>query len=193
MLFGNGLACAAACAARWNDTVAFVLNPDFFNAALEFVGGCLIWLHTVRAWKDEEIKGVSGWPFIFFWTWGIYNLWYYTHIGQPISGAVAFMPALANSAFLFSYWVFVGPVNLDRRRDRARLWVMFKIKKVVVFFDQALDVMEEVADLPPRPKAPLPTRTTAALASYYCPTCCFTQHHDLDGHCMVCDKLNKGD
>lgn len=185
MLFGNGLACVAACAERWDNLVALVVNPDFFNAAFEFVGGILIWLHTARAWKDQEIKGVSPWPFIFFWSWGIYNLWYYSHIGQPISGMIAFMPCLANSAYLFSLWLFRGPFNYDKRSHRARWFFIRHGNRIIDFFGNAA---LEVADLP-TPRA----HTLGKLQKRFCWKCCKTQPHDLDNHCMECDRINKGD
>src|SRR3990167_1554443 len=120
-------------------------SADLGNAILEFVGGCLIFLHTKRAWKDQEIKGVHWGPFVFFWTWGVYNLWYYAHIGQPISGYIAFMPCLANTAYLFSFWLFNGSFNYDRRNDRARWWVLTRINRFRAFWGAAL---EEAADLP---------------------------------------------
>ncbi len=155
------------------------ISADLGNAVLEFIGGCLIWLHSIRTWKDEEIKGVSVWPFVFFWTWGIYNCWYYAHIGQPISGAVAFMPALANSAFLFSYWLFAGPFNYDRRRDRIRWWLVSRINRLLGKFCYLGEAVLEAADLP--------TRTTAALPEKQCNVCGMITKHDLDGHCIICD------
>lgn len=161
--------------------------PDIINATLEFVGGCLIWMHTARAWRDEEIKGVHWGPFVFFWTWGVYNLWYYSHIGQPISGAVAFMPCLATTAYLFTYWIFAGNFNYEKRNDRARWWFLSRINRLrgprPTLGDMLLDAIEQ-----DRRDEVL---RDAALPSTHCNTCGFVTRHDLDGHCMICD--HKGD
>jgi hypothetical protein len=172
--------------------LAHYITADSANAAFEFVGGILIWMHTRRAWKDREIKGVSMWPFIFFWSWGIYNLWYYAHIGQPISGMIAFMPALANSAYIFSHWLFSGPFNYDKRSHRARWFFIRTGDKIGNFFG---DAAVEVAELPsplPRPRSNPYDHGKPPLPERYCPDCGFTRQHDLDDHCMVCDKINKG-
>lgn len=82
---------------------------DLGNALFEVVGGVLIILHTGRAWRDRVIKGVHWAPFVFFWAWGGWNLFYYAHVGQPLSAAAAFMPFIANSSYLLSWWLLQPP------------------------------------------------------------------------------------
>jgi hypothetical protein len=76
---------------------------DIVNAALETVGGVLLWLHVLRAWRDGEIKGAHWAPALFFGAWGAWNLFYYPLLGQYLSAAAGVMPLIANVAYLVLY------------------------------------------------------------------------------------------
>jgi hypothetical protein len=89
--------------------------PDLANAGLEVVGGMLILLHSRAAWRAWEIKGVHWAPFVFFATWGGWNLWYYHQAGQWLSGYAAWFPFAANTVFL-GLW---GVISLTHYWGRA--------------------------------------------------------------------------
>ena len=78
-----------------------LFSGDVGNALIETVGGLFIWLSVKKILHDREVKGFSIFPMLFFTSWGIWNLWYYQHVGQWISGYAAFMPALANATYIF--------------------------------------------------------------------------------------------
>ena len=81
------------------------------NGLFEVVGGLLLFLNTWRAWRDGQIRGLHPAPMVFFWSWGLFNLWYYRSIHQPWSAAAGLLPCLGNTAFIATWaWFW--------RRDR---------------------------------------------------------------------------
>lgn len=58
---------------------------DNLNGLYGFFGGFFILLHCISLWKDKSVKGVSVKSFMFFASWGIWNLYYYPHLNQWMS------------------------------------------------------------------------------------------------------------
>ena len=59
--------------------------PDIINGSLEFIGG-LLTIKSVRLiLRDRTVRGIHWSPVLFFWTWGLWNLYYYPHLGQWFS------------------------------------------------------------------------------------------------------------
>lgn len=161
--------------------------PDFVNAAFVFIVACLWLRSTAQAWRDEEIKGMTGSLVSFYLAWSLYAVWLFFHLQSPVSGWLFAFLAVTQTIYLFSYWVFAGPINYDRRRDRARLWCMFRVRRIMSFGSAAL---EEIVDLP----AFLPPdRVMSVLPIHNCRVCGTETRHDLDGHCMICDTKNGGE
>lgn len=62
-----------------------MLTPDWINGAFEFCGAFFTWSNFVVYCRERELKGVY-WPATAFFTvWGLWNLFYYPAIGQPVS------------------------------------------------------------------------------------------------------------
>lgn len=59
--------------------------PDAVNAAFELVGAVTVWANIRRIWVDRVVRGVDWRVFIFFTVWGMWNLFYYPHLGQWLS------------------------------------------------------------------------------------------------------------
>lgn len=58
---------------------------DTINGAFELVGGWFTWNSALRLYRDKEVKGVY-WPmFIFFASWGVWNLVFYWQVTAPLS------------------------------------------------------------------------------------------------------------
>lgn len=74
---------------------------DFFNGSFELLGSIAIWLHVVQLMKDKEVKGVSWWAFAFFFSWGIWNLYYYPHLNQWASFFGGLFIVAANGTWLW--------------------------------------------------------------------------------------------
>lgn len=74
--------------------------PDLINGLFELLGGFLLWTNVQRAFKDKAFKGVAIVPTAFFTVWGLWNLYFYPHLGQWLS----FFGGL-NIVFANSIWV----------------------------------------------------------------------------------------
>jgi len=62
-----------------------MMTPDQINGAFEFVGGICNWLNVRRYLQHRKVQGIF-WPTsIFYATWGIWNLFYYPALHQPLS------------------------------------------------------------------------------------------------------------
>ena len=61
------------------------MSPDLTNGLFELVGALFAWINAWKLFKDQEIKGVY-WPiWIFYTSWGGWNLYYYPSLNQYIS------------------------------------------------------------------------------------------------------------
>jgi hypothetical protein len=59
--------------------------PDFINGLYESGGGLMHLLNVKALVKDKKVSGVRILPQVFFSSWGIWNLYYYPHLGQWLS------------------------------------------------------------------------------------------------------------
>jgi ABC-type transport system involved in cytochrome c biogenesis permease subunit len=62
-----------------------ICAPDLVNGSFELFGGILNILNIFELVKKKRVMGVSVIPVIFFTLWGIWNLYYYPHLGQRFS------------------------------------------------------------------------------------------------------------
>lgn len=62
-----------------------MLTPDQINGSFELAGAYFTWSNFAAYYKARELVGVY-WPATAFFTlWGLWNLYYYPAIGQPLS------------------------------------------------------------------------------------------------------------
>jgi len=89
------------------------MNNDIMNALFEFIGGLFLWMNVLTLYKDKVIKGVYYPTVIFFFLWGIWNLWYYPSLNQWWSFAGGLWLATANLVWilLFMYYKFKENIN----------------------------------------------------------------------------------
>ena len=73
---------------------------DTINAFFEAAGAVFILPSILKAWRERMIRGGHWLTPAFFFSWGIWNIWFYPAAGQPLSGAVAIGCAVANGAWL---------------------------------------------------------------------------------------------
>lgn len=60
-------------------------TPDLVNGIFEAVGGSFVCMNAWKLWKDRVVRGVY-WPAtLVFTAWGLFNLYYYPHLGQWLS------------------------------------------------------------------------------------------------------------
>lgn len=73
--------------------------PDLINGAFEIGGGFLCWLNVAKLYKDKRIEGVY-WPVqAFFSIWGIWNIFFYSHLAQWASFWGGIFLVLGNSTW----------------------------------------------------------------------------------------------
>lgn len=58
------------------------MSFDAINGLFELVGGFLMWLNVYTLHRDKHMAGVSMLPTGFFICWGLWNLAFYSSLGQ---------------------------------------------------------------------------------------------------------------
>lgn len=87
--------------------------PDMINGSFEVLGGILGWLNVRQLIKDKTVKGVY-WPVqLFFFVWGVWNLYYYPSLGQWYSFFGGICIVTGNLA-----WVVFAIYYLKFAKDR---------------------------------------------------------------------------
>lgn len=75
-------------------------TPDLCNAAFEFWGSVMTWMNVRRVIHDQGYAGIHLPAIVFFFTWGVWNLFYYPHLGQWWSFLAGCSLVLANLAWV---------------------------------------------------------------------------------------------
>jgi hypothetical protein len=74
--------------------------PDAINGTYESLGSFFVLLNIFKILRDRQVRGVSILAAVFFASWGLWNLYYYPHLGQWCSFAGGVALVLANSAWI---------------------------------------------------------------------------------------------
>lgn len=77
-----------------------MMIPDLINGLFEAAGGFFVLNHCRVLSKDKKVKGVSILSTVFFTSWGVWNLYYYPHLGQWLSFVGGLFIVLANSLWI---------------------------------------------------------------------------------------------
>lgn len=80
--------------------------PDIINAGFEFGAGFAVLHHCFKLYEHKQARGVSIQAVIFFTAWGLWNLFYYPHLGQFWSFAGGIFITLVNMAYVSMLWVY---------------------------------------------------------------------------------------
>lgn len=72
------------------------MTPDIFNSLLELLGGIFQFRNCWVLYKAKQVMGVDWKVIAFFAVWGIWNLFYYPHLGQWYSFIGGILVAIAN-------------------------------------------------------------------------------------------------
>jgi hypothetical protein len=76
------------------------MTPDGINGAFEVIGSVAVWANFCAVVKDRGYAG-TRWPMmVFFMSWGMWNLYFYPHLGQAISFYASWSLSLANASVL---------------------------------------------------------------------------------------------
>lgn len=54
---------------------------DAINGAFELAGSVFILRSIMQLHRDKQVHGVHWWTPAFFGVWGLWNLYYYPHLG----------------------------------------------------------------------------------------------------------------
>lgn len=76
------------------------MSPDMINASFEVTASAAVLNHCRVLLHDRQVSGVSTTSTGFFFAWGLWNLFYYPHIGQPLSFAAGIAVTVANCLWL---------------------------------------------------------------------------------------------
>lgn len=76
------------------------MSADMINGAYECCGAAFLMLNVWKLYQDKEVKGVSWIAVAFFFSWGLWNLYYYPILGQWWSFAGGCLIAVVNAMWL---------------------------------------------------------------------------------------------
>ena len=74
---------------------------DLVNGSYESLAAFAVLNHCRVLYNAKKSEGVSILSVIFFWTWGIWNVYYYPHLNQWISFLGGCMIVLANGLYVY--------------------------------------------------------------------------------------------
>lgn len=82
--------------------------PDLVNGVFEMLGGLFIAASIVRILRDKRVAGINWIHPAFFTAWGLWNLYYYPHLGQIISflGGMGVVTANTVWVYLLIYYTY---------------------------------------------------------------------------------------
>jgi hypothetical protein len=75
--------------------------PDLANGLFEFLGGFALWQNVRKIRTDRQVRGINWQVTLFFTSWGLWNLFYYPHLGQWLSFLGGLNIVAANGFWLF--------------------------------------------------------------------------------------------
>lgn len=91
------------------------MTPDLINAAFEALGTVFVGLNVLRLYRDKMVRGVDWRVMGFFTVWGLWNIFYYPHLGQWLSFAAGIGIAAANVVYLALLLYYIKKEKRDGR------------------------------------------------------------------------------
>lgn len=89
--------------------------PDLINGSFEAVAALFTLNHCRVLLRDRAVAGVSIASMAFFTLWGVWNLWFYPHLGQTWSFAGGVLLVAANAVYVVLLCRFSGVGRWLRR------------------------------------------------------------------------------
>jgi len=86
---------------------------DLINSIFELFGAIVIWKNVKQLIKDKQVKGVYYPLWIFYATWGFWNLYYYPSLNQHLSFYAGIVMVIGNTIWV-SLAFYYGKKN-DRK------------------------------------------------------------------------------
>lgn len=100
-----------------------MITPDMINAGFEAGAGFAVLHHCWRLRQDKQVRGVSAPAVMFFTLWGLWNIFFYPHLGQ--------------------YWSFIGGIFVTLTNA---LYVAMLIHYLKVGADDTAEAPAEIDD-----------------------------------------------
>ena len=94
------------------------ITPDLFNGLFEFCGAVMLALNCFKLYRDKLVRGVHWMPTLFFFGWGVWNLYYYPHLSQWWSFAGGLAIVTVNLVWFLQIIYYT---RRERRLLRARM------------------------------------------------------------------------
>lgn len=88
---------------------------DLINGSFEAVAALFTLNHCRVLLRDRAVAGVSIASMAFFTLWGVWNLWFYPHLGQTWSFAGGVLLVAANAVYVALLFRFSGVARSARR------------------------------------------------------------------------------
>jgi hypothetical protein len=76
-------------------------HNDFINGLFECGGGLASWFNVYAIIRDKQIRGVSLAACAYFWSWGLWNLYYYPSLNQMWSFYGGMVVCAANFVWMY--------------------------------------------------------------------------------------------
>lgn len=105
---------------------------DLINGSFEAVAALFTLNHCRVLLRDRAVAGVSIASMAFFTLWGVWNLWFYPHLGQTWSFAGGVLLVAANAVYVALLCRFSGFALWLRERWADALWEARKLRGNVV-------------------------------------------------------------
>lgn len=84
------------------------MSPDAVNAFFELGGAVLIWMNVRALYRAKMVRGVYPPVMAFYAAWGVWNLFYYTAINQPLSWWAGLGVVAGNLVWCALAWTYRG-------------------------------------------------------------------------------------
>ena len=79
-------------------------SADVINGAFEFIGSFMCMLHVHKILKDRYWRGISWVPFVFFASWGFWNLFFYSSVDCWLSFYASILLCGVNTFYCYLLW-----------------------------------------------------------------------------------------
>lgn len=88
------------------------MSPDAINGLYELLGGFFLWRNVRQLHREKQVKGVSAVSTAFFASWGVWNLYFYPHLGQWFSFLGGLNIVVANLVWVGQMIRYTRPAHL---------------------------------------------------------------------------------
>lgn len=78
-----------------------IIEPDLINSLFEGFAGLMVLNHCRVLHAEKMVRGVSVVSSFFFTVWGVWNVYYYPTLNQPLSFYGGLFVVVANAVYVW--------------------------------------------------------------------------------------------